>query len=225
MSDWVWLGGWSSGFDCWKDDIKIMYPGIKHEFADAHDLIAGHTSLEGILGQVPGVLIAWSLGSLILHRWLALAGDVYYCRGWRFVCVAPVFDFCRRPGPWPARVIKRMIESVKKDKSKLLESFWSKMVEGQPHVEGHWQVSWQAKARQYHEDALVHGLEYLMNTVVEPDTLNKYSDQITCISGINDAVTPWSQNLIPSNFQTFKHHFGHLPFIQTPELFKDWVGL
>src|SRR5690606_2009446 len=160
----LWLGGWASGLACWRSDLETLYPGREHVFLDAHDLLEDPDLLAAAAAGLPadGVLAAWSLGSLLVHRALEAGSFVPSCR---VISVSPIFDFCAKDGPWPRAAVMRMARRLRREREAVLAEFWN-LVKGGSPVSPAQEESWHGQTRRYPTASLAQGLEVLAGTSI-----------------------------------------------------------
>lgn len=209
----LWLGGWASNLACWRPELESLYPGREHSFLDAHEAIADPSTLRKGLSALSeeGTLVAWSLGSLILHASLE-RGEAGPVR--RMVSVSPIFDFCGS-GLWPAAVVDRMIARLSRNRESVLENFLHR-VKGETPLAPATETSWRRQSEGYSLETLVRGLEALRDLRADPGRI--FGDErVTFLASPRDPMSPWSgsgatlRSWVP-------YPRGHLPFLEFPGL-------
>ena len=214
----VWLGGWASGLACWRGALEALYPRREHTFLDAHavleepGLLASAT--EGLRHR--GTLVAWSMGSLLLHKALA-EGLVPGCR---LVSAAPVFDFCREGGPWPKAALIRMARRLPREREAVLGEFWA-TAQGNSQVTLDQAAGWLRQSRAYELPALLQGLEILGGTVIDRAKLPADPNHLFLASP-QDPLAPTPRGVFPGK-QWLGYPRGHLPFLDYPGLLAPWL--
>ena len=217
----LWVGGWASGLACWRGELESLYSGRPHAFLDAHEVLADPGRLSRAAAELPpeGVLVAWSLGSLLLHARLA-AGEAFNCR---LLSLSPIFDFCCAGGPWPREAVFRMIRKLPKARADVLGEFW-KLAKGNTSVTPSMESEWLDQSHGYPLDALLDGLETLVEVRVDRgDTVFSPSgDGIRFLASPFDPVasmpegTGWG-----TNWTRFPK--GHLPFLEYHEILRPML--
>jgi hypothetical protein len=208
----LWIGGWASGLACWKGDLEARYPGREHRFVDAHALLDGSADLRAEAERLPagGILAAWSLGSLLVHRALA--------EGWRPPCrilsLCPIFDFCRPDGPWPGAAVLRMIRRLPRERDKVLGEFraaaWGNSPVTQAQAE-----AWTAQAATYGDGTLAKGLDALAGTHLSPAEI-PFPEGFVSLASAADPLSPAPAALAGDpRFRGYPK--GHLPFLDHPD--------
>jgi pimeloyl-ACP methyl ester carboxylesterase len=210
----VWLGGWASGLACWRGTLEAMYPHHEHAFLDAHAVLEEPGLLSLAAKGLPkgGTLIAWSMGSLILHKALAERGLSPDCR---LVSVSPIFDFCREGGPWPKAAVIRMARRLPRERDAVLSEFWS-LAKGNSAVTPDLAAAWNRQSLGYSIASLQQGLAFLRDTVVERAALPAH-DRHFFLSSPQDPLAPTPRGIFPGK-EWIAYARGHLPFLDYPEL-------
>ncbi len=215
----VWLGGWASGLACWRGTLEALYPRREHAFLDAHAVLEepGLLALaaSGLRGQ--GTLVAWSMGSLLLHKALA-QGD--WSPDCRLVSAAPIFDFCQDGGPWPKAAVIRMTRRLPREREAVLSEFWN-LALGTSHVTPDQEAGWLRQSRGYATTALLQGLELLGSTVVDRASLLANPRHLFLASP-QDPLAPTPRGVFPGP-QWLAYARGHLPFLDFPDLLSPWL--
>lgn len=218
----LWIGGWASNLACWRKTIEARFPGRKHRFIDAHAALADGSALESAAAGMPpgGVILAWSLGSLLLHRALAAGPfpDV------RMVSVCPILDFCGEGSPWPPGVLARMLRKLARSREEVLEEFW-RLAKGTSPVTPEDEAAWRRQAAEYTFDSLAAGLEALGSLKVEPSALPRRPGRHVLVASAADPVAPAAVQLAGlEDLPAFAYPGGHLPFLDHPEAVLSALG-
>lgn len=218
----LWIGGWASDLACWRKSIEIRFPGRKHRYLDAHAVLADASVLESAAAGMPpgGVILAWSLGSLLLHRALSSGPfpDV------RMVSLCPVLDFCGEGSPWPPAVLARMLRNLARSREEVLGEFW-KRVKGNSPIAPEDEAAWKRQAAGYSFDSLAAGLELLASLRVDPSTLPRRPGRHALVASARDPVAPAGAQLAGlEDLPVFAYPEGHLPFLDHPESVQAALG-
>lgn len=216
----LWIGGWASNLACWRGAIEERYPGRRHRFLDAHAILADAGVLESAAAGMPknGVILAWSLGSLLLHRALAEGPfpDV------RTVSISPVFDFCGEGSPWPPTVLAHMLRKLARSREEVLADFWT-LIRGDSRVSKEAEESWKRQASGYGLDALSAGLDALGSVIVRPAALPVRPGRHAFVASPADPLAPAAPGMEEAPGWTRYPH-GHLPFLDYPDLVLAAMG-
>jgi hypothetical protein len=210
----LWLGGWASGLACWRDAIEALYPKREHTFLDSHAVLEEPGLLSLAASGLPrsGTLVAWSMGSLILHKALADRALKAECR---LVSLSPIFDFCHEGGPWPKAALIRMARRLPREREAVLAEFWS-LARGNTPVTPGLENSWLRQSTGYPLPVLLQGLEYLGGTVVDRAALPA-SERHFFLASPQDPLSPTPRGVSPGR-EWIGYPRGHLPFLDCPEL-------
>ncbi|HKP95091.1 MAG TPA: hypothetical protein VJ385_04970 [Fibrobacteria bacterium] len=210
----VWLGGWASGLACWRPAIEALYPRREHTFLDSHAILEEPGLLALAVAGLPadGTLVAWSLGSLLLHRALA-EGSLR--PGCRLVSAAPVFEFCNANGPWPKAAVIRMARRLKSEREAVLAEFWG-LVKGASSLPEGAEAAWLGQSRTYGLESLLQGLEVLGSTVLDRAALPA-DNRHFFLSSPRDPLAPTPRGEFPRG-TWIAYPQGHLPFLDHPGL-------
>lgn len=216
----LWIGGWASNLACWRHAIEARFPGRRHRFLDAHAVLADSAALESAAAGMPpgGIILAWSLGSLLLHRALAAGPfpDV------RTVSLSPIFDFCGEGSPWTPAVLARMLRKLARSREEVLSEFWVQIKGNSPVTPGE-EEAWRKQAREYTFDSLAAGLEALGSLKADPAEIRpgKPGRHILVASDA-DPLAPAAVQLagLPPELQRELAGYpgGHLPFLDHPDI-------
>lgn len=219
----LWLGGWASGLACWRADLERLYPGRKHAFLDAHDLLEEPELLASSASALPdgSVLAAWSLGSLLLHKALAEGAFAPACR---LVSISPIFDFCAEGGPWPRTAVLRMARRLARERDAVLAEFWN-LVKGDSGVSPAQEEAWQGQAERYSPASLARGLELLAGASVSMTSGNRtgFATGHLFLASPQDPLAPPTGASFPSG-DWVAYPRGHLPFLDYPELLSTLLS-
>ncbi|MDB5046938.1 MAG: pimeloyl-[acyl-carrier protein] methyl ester esterase [Fibrobacteres bacterium] len=215
----VWLGGWASGLACWRGTLEALYPRREHTFLDSHAVLEEPGLLALAAKGLPkkGTLVAWSMGSLILHKALAEGTLAPECR---LVSASPIFDFCREGGPWPKAALMRMARRLPRERETVLAEFWSLSKGTSPVTQGQ-ESAWVAQSRNYALPALLQGLEFLGNTVIDRAALPANARHLFLASP-QDPLAPTPRGVFPGR-EWVAYARGHLPFLDHPDLLTPWL--
>lgn len=210
----LWLGGWASGLACWREAIESLYPRREHTFLDSHAVLEEPGLLALAASGLPrnGTLVAWSLGSLILHKALA---DRTLKAACRLVSLSPIFDFCHEGGPWPKAALIRMARRLPREREAVLAEFRT-LVRGNTPVTPAADASWLRQSAAYPLPVLIQGLEYLGGTVVDRAALPE-SDRHFFLASPQDPLSPTPRGVSPGR-EWIGYPRGHLPFLDFPGL-------
>lgn len=216
----LWLGGWASDLACWRDELAGLYPGREHRFLDAHAVLAAPgrlaTAAAGL--DAGATLVAWSLGSLILHKTLAA--------GWRPACrlvsASPVFDFCRADGPWPPAAVKRMSRRLQGERAAVLAEFRSLALGNSGVTHPGRAEAWTRQASAYPADSLAAGLAYLAETRAVPAEVPAGARHFFLASA-HDPIAPLARpDIAGRNWAEYPE--GHTPFLDYPALLSPFLA-
>jgi hypothetical protein len=216
----VWLGGWASNLACWRGDLEALFPGREHTFLDSHAVLSEPGLLPLAAATLPagGTLIAWSLGSLLLHRALA-AGDLR--PACRLISACPIFDFCREGGPWPLAALSRMARRLPKSREAVLDGFWTQVKGNSPVTLAQSEV-WMAQSRTYPLDSLLEGLDALGSIRVAREHLPAHPRH-SFLASARDPLAPPARDAFPGPGWT-GYPQGHLPFLEFPDALRALLG-
>src|SRR4051812_4210172 len=155
----LWVGGWASGLGCWRKDLERLYPAKEHSFLDVHAILSEPGLLQLAAASLPagGTLVAWSMGSLLLHRALA---DKSFKADCRLLSVCPIFDFTREGSPVPPAALVRMARKLPRSRQEVMEEFWGLLL-GSSRVTSSQESAWQRQSEGYSSESLAQGLEVL----------------------------------------------------------------
>lgn len=224
----LWIGGWASNLACWRRSIEARYPGRRHRFLDAHAVLADEGVLQSAAAGMPpgGIILAWSLGSLLLHR--ALASGTF--PEVRTVSLSPIFDFCGEGSPWPPTVLAHMLRRLARSKEEVLGEFLTR-IRGRSALTPEEEAAWRSQAREYTFDSLAAGLEALGSIKVEPASiLRRDGDSVRRLFLASDAdpLAPAAVQLagLPEDLQRGLTGYpeGHLPFLDHPDILLASLG-
>jgi hypothetical protein len=211
-----WLGGWASSLECWEPMLREQFPEFEHSFPDTHVLL-DRSPME--LGLHPSwkergdVVAAWSMGSLLAHQWID--------RGlWPvdlpLLSLCPVFRFLRPEG-FGQPVLLRMEKKLGVDHDAVLRDFWRRMPKA-GEIPEIWGESWIQGTRNYSDETLIHGLEFLRTTVVEASALRNPPCRWELLAGDRDLLAPApAAESLPSGALLHIYTGGHLPFWECPD--------
>lgn len=210
----VWLGGWASGLACWRNALETLYPRREHTFLDCHAVLEepGLLALAAKGLSPKGTLVAWSMGSLLLHKSLAEGSLEPECR---LISASPIFDFCREGGPWPKAALVRMTRRLPRERDTVLEEFW-KLSKGSSQVTQDRESAWLAQSRGYSLETLLKGLEFLGGTVIDREALPVRKNHFFLASP-QDPLAPTPRGVFPGR-EWVGYARGHLPFLDHPDL-------
>lgn len=216
----LWMGGWASNLACWRGTFENLYPGREHIFLDAHAVLSEPGLLPLAAASLPpgGTLVAWSLGSLLLHRALAEDGFRPACR---LVSACPIFDFCREGGPWPRAALSRMARRLPKGREAVLSEFWA-LVKGNSSVTPDQDQAWLAQSRNHPLESLLEGLEALGGLRIERDLLPPQARR-HFLASARDPLSPPAREAFPGP-GWIGYPQGHLPFLDYPDLLRPLLG-
>ena len=211
----VWLGGWASGLACWRKPLEALYPRHEHTFLDGHAVLEEPGLLALAAKGLPenGTLVAWSMGSLLLHKALAEGSLDPACR---LISAAPIFDFCREGGPWPKAALIRMARRLPRERETVLAEFWN-LSKGNSPVTPDQEAAWLGQSAGYALPALLRGLEFLGETVIDRPALPLRKHHFFLASP-QDPLAPTPRGVFPGP-EWIGFARGHLPFLDYPELF------
>ncbi|MDQ3002863.1 MAG: hypothetical protein M3Y08_16570 [Fibrobacterota bacterium] len=210
----VWLGGWASGLGCWRLVLESLYPRREHTFLDSHAVLEEPALLALAVSGLPanGTLAAWSMGSLILHQALAEGALDLRCR---ILSISPIFDFCRKGGPWPKAALIRMARRLPRDREAVLAEFWN-LSKGNTSVTHAQEEAWLLQSRSYSLSALLQGLEFLGGTVVDRDSV-PINPRHLFLASPQDPLAPTPRGVFPGR-EWIGYSRGHMPFMDYPAL-------
>ena len=216
----VWIGGWASNLACWRTSLEGLYPSREHSFLDAHAILEEPGLLQIAANSLPpnGTMIAWSLGSLILHRSLASGELNTSCR---LVSVCPIFDFCREGGPWPPAALFRMTRKLHGNRESTLAEFYA-LVQGDSSVSQAQTEAWKIQSRAYSLDSLLAGLAALNDIKVMRTSLPAH-DRHTFFASAQDPLAPPNREDFPGP-RWIGFPKGHLPFLDYPDLLRPLLS-
>ncbi len=212
---YTWLGGWASDLKCWSKQIESLYPHSQHQFIDSHQILKGTLDLKSLLHSLTSkdTLVAWSLGSLILHQLLAKEKITLPTASILSLC--PIFNFCGEKG-WHPLALKKMCRGLKRDKNKVLTDFYDQMTAPSPLSEEQ-KEQWMEASLQQNSEDLIQGLEFLEKTKVEINDLTSYKSQIHFVLGNQDPISLETWKGDEKGFPHLLVEGGHLPFIFSPK--------
>jgi hypothetical protein len=212
----TWIGGWAFNLACWRSHLVSLYPGREHTFLDAHAILEEPSLLASAAKNLPpgGTLIAWSLGSLLLHRGLAQGEINASCK---FISISPIFDFCREGGPWSPSVLFKMARKLPKDRHSVLTDFFA-LLQGDSEMDPAQTEAWKRQANKYSLDSLLLGLEALGGIKVAPETIPANTRIIFLASELDPLAPSTSQDFSRPGWISYPQ--GHLPFLDYPDLVK-----
>ena len=216
----VWIGGWASNLACWRGSLEALYPGREHSFLDAHAILEEPGLMQVAADSLPtsGTLVAWSLGSLILHRSLA-SGDLN--ASCRLVSVCPIFDFCREGGPWPPAALFRMTRKLPGNRESTLAEFFAQ-VQGDSPITQAQTEAWKIQSRGYSLDSLLAGLAALNDIKVLRASLPTH-ERHTFLASARDPLAPPNREDFPGP-KWIGFPKGHLPFLDYPDLLRPLLS-
>lgn len=211
----LWIGGWASNLACWRGALEARYPGRRHRFLDAHAVLEDEGALRSAAAGMPkgGVIMAWSLGSLLLHKALA-AGSFPEVRS---VSLSPIFEFCGEDSPWTATVLARMLRKLARGREEVLAEFWAQ-IKGTSSVTPEAEEAWRKQAEGYSFDSLAAGLEALGSLRVDPASLPARPPPLAphrFVASPKDPLAPMPAAAGGPDW--FIYPQGHLPFLDYPE--------
>lgn len=216
----LWVGGWASSLACWREELTARYPDREHRFLDAHEILSRPAALPEAAAALPpgGIVAAWSLGSLLLHRRLA-EGD-FPARP--VLSLSPVFAFTGPRSPWPPAALARMIRRLGRDRDTVLREFWTQ-VKGTSPVTPVAEAAWLRQADGYALVDLVAGLEALLNLAVDPAHPSLAAAGLRLMAGERDPLAPAGPEVSGAPKRVL-YPEGHLPFLDHPDLVEPLLG-
>jgi hypothetical protein len=218
----TWIGGWAGNIACWENDIRCLYPEAGHVYIDAMDIIREKMSLDDIYHMAGSRdwIAAWSMGSLVLHQWLAEKRGSLKEKNVSFLSICPVFDFCGEPKGWHPLVVRKMIRKLDNDKEQVLVDFLNRM-DALSQLTHDQRESWFRSAKAINSEVLIQGLSYLMAIRVPFEKLKPFIPQLLFAADINDPLAP-----LPGQWESISDGAvytvtGHVPFLSQPDVFRS----
>lgn len=211
-----WLGGWASSLACWEPMLRARFPEFEHRFLETHALLDKHPAKMGLPyggGTGGDVVAAWSMGSLLAHRWMEHGlwpVDV------PLLSLCPIFCFLR-PGGFGEPVLVRMEKKLATDREAVFRDFWRRMPKAE-RIPCEWEEKWMTAVRNYSDVDLISGLEFFRNTVIDPSALRSVPRRWELLIGDGDLLAPGqdAERLPPEAMRTI-YAGGHLPFWECPD--------
>lgn len=201
----LWIGGWASDVACWEPEIAAAFPDHTHSFLDAMEYLDRPEELAKAIGHAAsdGVVLAWSLGSLLAHE--LLEGGSWPA-GVRLISLCPVFDFCRPGRGWRPGVIARMRRRLAEDRFAVISDFAMRL--GVPDA---MRERWLAAAGRHELAVLDRGLEVLATRRAQP----RAAPFVRLVAGEDDPIAPIDAQEI-AGFRIAWYARGHAPFLTDP---------
>jgi len=216
-----WLGGWASSLQCWESNLRASFPAWEHRFLDSHKFLSKTPKDAGLFNLPRGhAVVAWSMGSLLAHRWLTSTSDAWPIE-LPLLSLCPIFRFTG-PGGIAEPVLARMKSKLETQRDAVLGDFWKRMP-GTENSDSAWRNAWRAGTRGYTTAELMEGLDFLQDMIVEPGTFPSMPRRWELWVGENDTLAPaggWG-NLLPKKVKVTHHPSGHLPFLECPHLIAE----
>ena len=212
-----WLGGWASSLICWEEILRETFPEFEHRFLETHALLDQKPAQARLTG-LPShhVVAAWSMGTLLAHHWMAQG---LWPKELPLLSLNPVFQFLR-PGGFGEPILLRMEKKLETDRDAVLRDFWRRMPKA-GEIPPQWEEQWLAGTRGYSNAELIHGLEFLRNTVVDPHSLSSVPSRWELLAGSGDLLaTPIPDGGAPPNALYLQYVGGHLPFWECPDIIR-----
>ena len=198
--------------------IRARFPDFEHRFLETHDLLEktptdlGLPPFRGDRG-VRDIVAAWSMGSLLTHLWI---GQSVWPAELPLLSLCPIFRFLR-PAGFGEPTLLRMEQKLISDRETVMLDFWRRMPKA-GEIPAMWEEHWLTGTRNYSDDELVQGLEYLRNTVVDTASLRSLPDRWELLAGDRDLLAPnLGMENLPSGALHRVYAGGHLPFWECPE--------
>jgi pimeloyl-ACP methyl ester carboxylesterase len=218
-----WLGGWVSSLACWEPQLRALYPDFEHRFIDAHDVLDMKSPPLPAppSGDGGGVVAAWSLGSLRVHRWME---EGVWPTDVPVLSLCPVFRFVQpeSPSAFGESVLLRMERKLGTEREAVLRDFWRRMPRAS-EMPPEWETRWIAASRRYDDAGVLRALRYLRVETADPAALQSVPDRWELVAGQADRLAPvgaW-EDALPPRARLQVHPGGHLPFWECPDLVGD----
>jgi hypothetical protein len=215
-STWHWLGGWGCRPEAFAPFLEKYYSGVRHLFYDVHERL--EKEAPDFADVATGdLIIAFSLGSLVAHRWRE-AGN--WPEGIPLISLSPVFDFASQGKGWSVGVRASMTSRLSSDVGGTLDDFWKRMIRGGPSRPD-WRDAFRNPSFGVTQESLSQGLEFLWN--------QKASAEKSCQGGPwgilfspQDAIAGLNPESLPSGPSVLlkTHSGGHIPFLQHPHALR-----
>ena len=155
----------------------------------------------------PQLIIAWSLGSLLLHRFLNSKNknSPVNLNSISLLSVAPIFKFCNSQNP--QKIVSLMQKGLEQNTEAVLKKFWKKIAP--PQTDSNFEQSWITQALSYSSKQLITSLEFLKQKTSTLKTLNDSTNLAFWCNPQDLLQTQWNY----SQHTVFIHSQAHLPFL------------
>jgi pimeloyl-ACP methyl ester carboxylesterase len=221
MKTILWLGGWASSFATLKPWLLPLAPDAIWIDVDCHALAREPNQLASTLNALPekSVVMAWSLGSLLLLRHLQVTGKVL---PFPVLLLSPIARLTGPGAPWPYRMVTRMRRHLIEDKETVLQDFWNLMASKTTVVD--LADSWLQAAKTISLQDLDAGLAALQDLQVDTPSLPQQGKGLWILGGAADAIIPfemdtWQSDLPQAAITCLP--CGHLPFVSAPDAIRQ----
>ena len=169
----LWIPGWASTFEIWKEDIQTSFPNMEHLFLSFADLLEPRPVNASDIRNI----VCWSMGALrtVQHSNSKDLKNIIYLH--------PAFDFCNAQSGWNPKIINLMIRKLKKDKQAVLADFAKQM----GFIPQKQEEDWIQYATAQSSEELIRGLEILRDEIFYPENVEK-AYQEYCFFGKEDYI-------------------------------------
>ncbi len=222
----LWIGGWGSPLDAMEKEIAALYPGWRHQFMDGMEASLNPARLEeALLPLSPSDwVIAWSLGSLALHRLLLSQSNAHNPYGASLLSLCPIVDFVNAI-PQREAMLRAMQGKLRYDKDRVLHDFWNSAAKDTPYA-NRFAALCARRMDVLDPTTLSQGLDYLRDVKVDPLALVKKRDQLFFLTSPEDPISPcpfarerFDASGAPREISRRITYYGkgHIPFLTEAE--------
>jgi len=226
----IWIDGWAVPLQIWDDKFSLLYPNYLHLYLESSALL-GSEITKGLSDYLCAfdtndtIIAAWSLGS---HLWLKYLMQNPNCQ-FKSLILCPIFCFCSSAnplsGPWPKRVLNKMILELQDNPKKLLTNFWYKCL--QDHLDKELTLlKLKSLYRIPPTTVLQKGLECLAQSELDFKNLSHLKSSCHLFIGSKfDPICPFNPDrdpLFTLKYQLYEK--GHFPFFDFPKLIKEGLN-
>lgn len=219
MNTVLWLGGWASPYAGLKSLLSPLDPEALWIDCDSHEIAREPGQFTSVLSALPEktVLLAWSLGALLLLRHLQVTpGRLPFPA----ILLCPIDSFCSPRGPWPERIVTRMRRKLAQSRQEVLEDFWGLMSPGSDSGKS----AWLSEAMRLPLEYLDAGLGALQNLRVDLTRIPGQGAGLHLFGDAKDPLFPFDADLWKSRLPGATSQdlaLGHWPFSQGGDFLRQ----
>ncbi len=198
-------------------EIADLYPEFIHNYLDGIAAACDPIVLEKALAAYTphDVVIAWSLGSLALHRYLDSQPDFQLCCPATLLSLCPIFDFTRSHPDSPA-FLRAMQRKLRTDPEQTLRDFWEAASRETYLADGFASLC-QRRMADLDAARLSLGLDFLRDTRVDREKLLRRPERLIFLASPSDPISPSPFKREEISARIAFYGEGHIPFLTEPD--------